>query len=191
ERVLVLRAFRELRGAVDRGVDVPPERSRQLVNRAEDVTVTEVVADDHQVDVAAGFIGGLGDRSVDERCPNVGCDRLERFTQRLRETDGLQDDVPQFRVERRVRVCLVVLLIADAAGDNEAAVFESCEFALCRSRTRTGIPNQLRGVEAAVRLAEKYTQDALLRLGEQRIREALPSTSIGSESRAQYGYHHA
>lgn len=55
-----------------------------------------------------------------------------------------------------------MLLIADAAGDDQAAVLESRKFPLRGSRARTGVPNQLGRIDAPVGLAEKHTEDALL-----------------------------
>jgi hypothetical protein len=66
-----------------------------------------------------------------------------------------------------------VLLITDAAGDDEAALFEPREFPLRGAGAGAGISDQLRGVKAPVRLAEKHAKNALLRLGKQRVRQAL------------------
>ena len=41
--------------------------------------------------------------------------RLQGLAQRLRETDRLQHDTPQFRIQRRGRVGLVMLLMANPA----------------------------------------------------------------------------
>lgn len=101
ERILVLRSLREFRRAVDRWVDVSAKRPRQLVEYAEHVAVTERVADDHEIDVASGLIGGLGHRAVDERCADVRPHPLQGIAQGLRESDRLQHDVPQLAEKRR------------------------------------------------------------------------------------------
>jgi hypothetical protein len=53
-------------------------------------------------------------------------------------------------------------------------MFEPCQFALRGSRAGAGIANQLGCIEAPFGLAEEHAEDALLRLGKERIRETLP-----------------
>jgi hypothetical protein len=63
--------------------------------------------------------------------------------------------------------------MANPSRRDQPACLQLRKFALCRSRTRARVPNQLRGIEAALGLAEKHTEDALLCLRKQRIRQAL------------------
>ena len=67
-----------------------------------------------------------------------------------------------------------------SASDGQSVVptirplsFQLRKFALRRSGARAGVPNQLRGIEATLGLTEKHTENALLCLREQRIRQAL------------------
>ena len=66
-----------------------------------------------------------------------------------------------------------MLLIADSARHDKTAAFKPCELALGGSGARPGVPDQFRGINAPVGLAEKHTENALLCLREQRIRETL------------------
>ena len=73
-----------------------------------------------------------------------------------------------------------MLLIADAAGDDEPALFQSRKFTLRGARARARLPNQLRCVEAPFRLAEEHAEHALLRLREQRIGQTAVETKLDS-----------
>ena len=101
-------------------------------------SVAEAIADDHQVDIARGLVCRLGHRAVHKRRADVRRHGLQGITEWLREADCLQHDGPEFAKERRLRVRLVVLLITDAAGDDEAAMFEPRQFALRGSRAGAG-----------------------------------------------------
>ena len=115
----------------------------------------------------------------------------QRFTDRLRKADRLQDDAPQFLEERRCRVSLIVLLLANAPGEDEATVFQFGELALGRPGTCACGSDQFGGIEAAPRLAKEHAQDALLGPGQERIGEACSTLPAALRLWAQYGQKHA
>src|SRR5688572_19738926 len=80
--------------------------------------------------------------------------------------------------------------MANPSRRDQPAALQLRKFALARSRARARIPNQLRGIEAALGLAEQHTEDALLCLGEQRIRQAFSARSTRARW-TQYGHNHA
>jgi hypothetical protein len=84
-----------------------------------------------------------------------------------------------------------MFLMANPSRRDQAASLQLRKFALCRSRARARVPNQLRGVEATLGLAEKHTEDALLCPREQRIRQAFSTGSTRGGSLTQYGHKHA
>ena len=65
-----------------------------------------------------------------------------------------------------------MLLIANPSRYDQPASLQLRKFSLRRSRSRARVPNQLGGIDAPLGLAEKHAEYALLRLGEQRIRQA-------------------
>jgi hypothetical protein len=62
--------------------------------------------------------------------------------------------------------------MANPSGHDQPALLEPRKSALRRPRAGARFPNQLRGIETTLGLAEKHTYDALLCLGEERIRYA-------------------
>src|SRR6476646_6892053 len=81
--------------------------------------------------------------------------------------------------------------MANPTRRDQPASLQLRKFALGRSRARARVPNQLGGIEATLGLAEEHTEDALLCLGEQRVRQALSTGSTRTGRRTQYGYNHA
>src|SRR5688572_32801126 len=79
----------------------------------------------------------------------------------------------------------------DTSRHDQTALFELGQFALRRTRACARISYQLGRVETSLRLTEKHTEDALLCLGKQRIREAFSTGSARACLYAQCGYHRA
>jgi hypothetical protein len=67
-----------------------------------------------------------------------------------------------------------VFLVADPTDHDDPTAFQPRKFALRGARAGAGLPYQLGCVETPFGLAEEHAEDALLRLGEQRIRETFP-----------------
>ena len=127
-----------------------------------------------EVDVARGLIGRLRHRPVHKRRANVARHRLQGIAQQLCQPDCLQHHAAQLGEERRCRVRLVVLLIANTAGDDETAAFESCKFTLRCAGTGASIPNQLGCVETSLGLTKEHAKDTLLRFRNQQARSSSP-----------------
>src|SRR5262245_1875870 len=84
-----------------------------------------------------------------------------------------------------------MLLMANPSGQDQAALFQLCKFALRSSRARARVANELRRVEATLRLAEKHTQNALLCPCKKRICQAFSTGSTRTDFPTQYGHNHA
>ena len=73
-----------------------------------------------------------------------------------------------------------MLLVANPTSDEETALFELRKFPLRGAGPCARVTNQLRGVEAALRLAEECPEDALLRLRQQSVRQAVSARTCVS-----------
>lgn len=84
-----------------------------------------------------------------------------------------------------------MLLMANSSRGDQAAFLKPRKFALRSSRAGARVPNQLGGVEAALRVAEQHTEDALLCLSKQHIRQASSTGLTGASRCTQCGHNHA
>jgi hypothetical protein len=72
----------------------------------------------------------------------------------------------QLLEDGRLAVGAIVLLIAYALDRHQAAALEARKFPLYRPRPGVNAPDDLRGIEAAFRMAENKAEDPLLNLRE-------------------------
>ncbi|XJO18198.1 hypothetical protein ACHMXE_18435 [Variovorax sp. UC122_21] len=104
------------------GFTVRPSRAGDGIEREKEIRIGKFLTEQQQVDVARGRVALLRDRAVHERGLDPVGHGLQRFTQRARESEGLAHDAAQFLVDRRLRIGLVVLLIAHARHREQPAV---------------------------------------------------------------------
>src|SRR5204862_1565771 len=175
--------------AVHDRIDGTAELRAGVLQYTEHVGVGELVADNHQVDIAARSIAPLRYRTVYKGRGDARCERCKRLAQRRREADSLADNSDQLFVQRGLGICLVVLLRSEPADHDQARRLQPRQLALDRARTGAGPTDQLGCVEAALRLAEQKREHALLRVREERIGEAFaPRTACSCLRSTHFGH---
>ena len=109
---------------------------------------------------------------------------------RVLPAHSLARDATQLRVDRRIGVGLVVLLVTHRPNSHKPTLRQPCQFALDTARTHACQRDQLGRVKAAVRLPEQQAQDALLRAGKQSFRKGGPAGTRGKRRRVRTHFGH-
>ena len=151
----------ELRGSVDRRVYLAPQRFLSGSQQRRYIGQTNLIADDHHVDVALGPLMMPGHRAEDERDPDFPRQRPHCFPQHSSGSHRLADQPMQFGIDRTILVDLVVCLPPlDCPGQN-AAGDQPGKFALNGPGTERKRTDHLTLIEPLVRMVEEKSQHRL------------------------------
>ncbi|MNN63775.1 hypothetical protein D3C81_1791780 [compost metagenome] len=128
--------------------------------------IAQLVANQHQVDIAAGMFAALGHRAIDERPRQLPGQRRQGGAQRLADAEGLAHDAQQLGINRAGRVGPVVGLVALPAHGQDARALQALQLTHQAALADLRMAGELVGVEALLRVAVQQAQHLALGCGE-------------------------
>jgi hypothetical protein len=144
----------ELVRRVDARVDRAPQRFLRGRERFDNFSEADI-ADDHQIDVAAGALVTAGDRAVNESGTNPIAQRLQRLAQHVRHACRLLEDVAQVLVDRAFGIGLELHLIAHRLAKKNARIGEAIELAEQGARRLADDARDLAHVQRGLRMQQE------------------------------------
>lgn len=118
-------ACRKLLRRVDRWIHLAAQSLAELLYGLKELRVSRVIAHDHDIDVAARGILSLRHRSVRKCGANSRRKGRQRSLEWLRQAHRLSRNWAQLAEDRRVRICLVVLLVPDDSHRDQFTLRQS------------------------------------------------------------------
>src|ERR1700730_17873619 len=114
----------------------------------------QFVPDHLEIDVAVRSIRTLLKRAVYECSLDLVRTRLKRFPERLGQRNRLDNKTLQFREDRRMGICLIVFLIANALNGDESTTLQTRQLSFHRAGARLNGSHNLGHIETALGLAK-------------------------------------
>jgi hypothetical protein len=130
------------------------------------------VPDNHQVDVAGGFLLAAGHRPVDEGPQDTVLKGLERLPEHVHQPRSLQDKPPKLGQEWAVFIGLKVDTVSIFPPAKDPGFDQGADFALQAGGANPQVLSQAGEVPGAVLVAQDHRQDSLTGSGEQGIERA-------------------
>jgi hypothetical protein len=160
----------ELGGRIHVGVDLPPQRFLRRRHRADHFRERDV-ADDHDIEIAAGALVAARDRPVDECRANAPRQGFQRSAQHVGDARGLLEDVTQVFVDRASSVRLKLDQIANRLSQQDASVGQAIQFPEQGARGLSGHPRNLAHVQRDVRVQQEQREGVAAVGAEQQVGE--------------------
>lgn len=163
---MLLRPLGELRLAEDLEIHPPAQSTLGGLEALQQVARPQLVAYDHHIDIAAGDGPVTGNGAVYE-CPfDLARERAQRFPNRIRDSEGLEDDALQLLEYGGIGVRTVKGLASLTAPQDQAQAQQVLELALNLTGTDPGTGDDLAKVHRPLGIGKEGAKDIAASLAE-------------------------